>query len=119
MLNNPSRARRNSNALDGGRKRSIMADKYLYSHCTAGVDILCRKSPLSAPKSCAKSPQSTPRPSIYDEAGLRRTARGLLSAFAWNKGYREYYAVKACPNPFILQILKEEGQGWTARPWPS
>lgn len=48
---------------------------------------------------------------LYDESGIRRTARGLLHAFAWNAGYREYYAVKACPNPFILQILKDEGCG--------
>lgn len=48
---------------------------------------------------------------LYNERGLRETARGLLKAFSWNCGYREYYAVKACPNPFILKILKEEGCG--------
>ena len=48
---------------------------------------------------------------LYDEAGLRKTARDLNKAFSWNKGYCEYYAVKACPNPFILKILKEEGCG--------
>ena len=48
---------------------------------------------------------------LYDEAGIRQTARALRAAFAWNAGFREYYAVKACPNPFILQILKEEGCG--------
>ncbi len=48
---------------------------------------------------------------LYDERGIRQTARGLLSAFAWNECYREYYAVKACPNPFLLKILKEEGCG--------
>ena len=48
---------------------------------------------------------------LYDERGIRTTARWLLRAFAWNAGYREYYAVKACPNPFILKILKEEGCG--------
>jgi len=48
---------------------------------------------------------------IYDEAGIRRTARALNSAFSWNPGFREYFAVKATPNPFILKILREEGCG--------
>lgn len=48
---------------------------------------------------------------LYDEAGIRRTARALNRAFAWNKGFREYFAVKATPNPFILEILREEGCG--------
>ena len=48
---------------------------------------------------------------LYDEAGIRRTARDVADAFSWNSGFREYFAVKACPNPFILKILKEEGCG--------
>ena len=48
---------------------------------------------------------------LYDEAGIRANARRLRAAFAWNKGYREYFAVKATPNPQILKILKEEGCG--------
>ena len=48
---------------------------------------------------------------IYDEAGIRDTARALYKAFAWNPGYREYFAVKATPNPQILKLLKEEGCG--------
>ena len=48
---------------------------------------------------------------IYDEAGIRRTARALNRAFAWNPGFKEYFAVKATPNPFILRILREEGCG--------
>ena len=48
---------------------------------------------------------------LYDEKGIRETARNLAGAFAWNGGFREYFAVKACPNPFILKILKEEGCG--------
>ena len=48
---------------------------------------------------------------IYDEAGIRSTARALYRAFAWNPGYREYFAVKATPNPQILKLLKEEGCG--------
>lgn len=48
---------------------------------------------------------------IYDEAGIRANARALHAAFAWNKGFKEYFAVKATPNPYILQILHEEGCG--------
>ena len=48
---------------------------------------------------------------IYDEAGIRENARRLRAAFAWNPGYREYFAVKATPTPAILKILKEEGCG--------
>lgn len=48
---------------------------------------------------------------LYDEAGIRKTARLLNQAFAWNKGFKEYFAVKATPNPYILQILREEGCG--------
>ena len=48
---------------------------------------------------------------IYDEKGIRENVRRLKKAFSWNKGYKEYFAVKATPNPYILQILKEEGCG--------
>ena len=48
---------------------------------------------------------------IYDEKGIRENARLLNKAFAWNKGYKEYFAVKATPNPYILKILQEEGCG--------
>ena len=48
---------------------------------------------------------------LYDEGGIRERARRLKQAFAWNPGFREYFAVKATPNPFILKILQEEGCG--------
>ena len=48
---------------------------------------------------------------LYDEKGIRANAERLKKAFSWNKGYREYFAVKATPNPFILNILKEYGCG--------
>ncbi len=48
---------------------------------------------------------------IYDERGIRENVRRLRAAFAWNRGFREYFAVKALPNPAILQILREEGCG--------
>ena len=49
---------------------------------------------------------------IYDEQGIRENARRLKAAFSWNKGFREYFAVKAAPNPFIMEILMEEGCGF-------
>ena len=48
---------------------------------------------------------------IYDEAGIRANARALHAAFSWNPGFKEYFAVKATPNPYILQLLHEEGCG--------
>ena len=48
---------------------------------------------------------------LYDEAGIRANARRLNRAFAWNPAFQNYFAVKACPNPFIMKILMEEGFG--------
>lgn len=48
---------------------------------------------------------------VYDERGIRERVRELIEAFSWNEGFREYYAVKALPNPAILKIMKEEGCG--------
>ena len=48
---------------------------------------------------------------LYDEKGIRENVKRLKQAFAWNKGYKEYFAVKATPNPFILKILQEYGCG--------
>ena len=44
---------------------------------------------------------------LYDEKGIRENAKKLKEAFSWNKGYREYFAIKATPNPYILKILKD------------
>ena len=48
---------------------------------------------------------------LYDEKGIRENARKLYKAFSWNKGFKEYFAVKATPNPTIMKILNEEGCG--------
>ncbi len=48
---------------------------------------------------------------LYDEAGIRANVRRLKAAFAWNPGFREYFAVKATPTPAILKLLHEEGCG--------
>lgn len=48
---------------------------------------------------------------LYDEKGIRENAKAVQEAFAWNKGFKEYFAVKATPNPYLMQILKEYGCG--------
>lgn len=48
---------------------------------------------------------------LYDEKAIRENARELYEAFSWNKGFKEFFAVKATPNPYLIQILKEEGCG--------
>ncbi|MCM1173822.1 MAG: diaminopimelate decarboxylase [Blautia sp.] len=48
---------------------------------------------------------------IYDEKGIRENAKAVKEAFAWNKGFKEYFAVKATPNPFLIGILHEYGCG--------
>ena len=48
---------------------------------------------------------------IYDEKGIRENVKALQEAFSWNPGYKEFFAVKATPNPFIIELLKEHGCG--------
>ena len=48
---------------------------------------------------------------LYDEKGIRENGERLMRAFSWNKGFREYFAVKATPNPFVIDILKKLGCG--------
>ena len=48
---------------------------------------------------------------IYDEKGIRENAKAVKEAFAWNPGFKEYFAVKATPNPFLIKILHEYGCG--------
>ncbi len=48
---------------------------------------------------------------IYDEKGIRENAKALKEAFSWNKGFKEYFAVKATPNPFLIDILRDYGCG--------
>ena len=48
---------------------------------------------------------------IYDEKAIRENARNFNKAFAWNEGFKEYYAIKAAPNPYLMKILREEGFG--------
>ena len=71
-----------------------------------------KKTPFITLDKAKEIIQQVPTPfHLYDEAGIRRNARALKAAFSWNKGFREYFAVKATPNPYILKVLHEEGCG--------
>jgi len=71
-----------------------------------------KKTPFLTLEKAKEIAQQIPTPfHIYDEAGIRANARALKKAFAWNPGFKEFFAVKATPNPYILQILHEEGCG--------
>ncbi|MDH3346425.1 MAG: diaminopimelate decarboxylase [Kiritimatiellaceae bacterium] len=55
---------------------------------------------------------------LYDEGAIRANARDLKAAFAWNPGFKEYFAVKATPNPYLMKILKSEGFGFDCSSYP-
>ena len=70
------------------------------------------KTPFVTLEQIEKMVKKYPTPfHLYDEKGIRENARKLNKAFSWNKGFKEYFAVKATPNPFLLKILQEEGCG--------
>lgn len=70
------------------------------------------KKPFVTKEQLEKIVEKYPTPfHLYDEKGIRQTARALNKAFSWNPGFKEYFAVKATPNPTILKILREEGCG--------
>ncbi len=67
-----------------------------------------KKVPFVTKEQVEEMVKSYPTPfHLYDEAGMRRNAKAVKDAFAWNPGFREYFAVKATPNPFLLNIFKE------------
>ncbi len=70
------------------------------------------KQPFVTKEQIEKIVKEYPTPfHIYDEKGIRENAEKLRQAFSWNKGFREYFAVKATPNPFLIDILREYGCG--------
>lgn len=70
------------------------------------------KVPFISKEALATITEQFPTPfHLYDEKGIREKARALNAAFSWNKGFKEYFAVKATPTPAILKILQEEGCG--------
>ena len=71
-----------------------------------------KKEPFVSYEQLKAITQQYPTPfHLYDERGIRKNAEALKKAFSWNKGYKEYFAVKATPNPFLVEILREYGCG--------
>ena len=71
-----------------------------------------KKEPFATQEKLQEIIKEYPTPfHLYDEKGIRENAKAVQEAFAWNAGFREYFAVKATPNPFLIQILKEYGCG--------
>ena len=71
-----------------------------------------KKTPFVTKEQLEEIIKTYPTPfHIYDEKGIRENARALKEAFAWNKGFKEYFAVKATPNPYLIDILREYGCG--------
>lgn len=67
-----------------------------------------KKEPFVTKEQLEKIAQEYPTPFyLYDEKGIRANVKALKEAFSWNQGYKEYFAVKATPNPFLIKILKE------------
>ena len=71
-----------------------------------------KKQPFVTKEQLEKIAQEYPTPFyLYDEKGIRENVKALKEAFSWNQGYKEYFAVKATPNPFLVDILREYGCG--------
>ena len=71
-----------------------------------------KKQPFVTKEQLEKIAQEYPTPFyLYDEKGIRENVKALKKAFSWNRGYKEYFAVKATPNPFLVEILREYGCG--------
>ena len=78
-----------------------------------------KKVPFVTKEQVEKLAEKYPTPFyVYDEKGIRETVRSINKAFAWNKGFKEYFAVKATPLPGILRIMKEEGCGTDCSSYP-
>ena len=78
-----------------------------------------KKVPFITKAQVEKLAEKYPTPFyVYNEKGIRDTVRSINKAFAWNKGFREYFAVKATPLPGILKIMKEEGCGTDCSSYP-
>lgn len=75
-------------------------------------DKVMEKIPFVTKEKVEEIVKTIPTPfHIYDEKGIRENAQKLKDTFAWNKGFKEFFAVKATPNPFLIDILREYGCG--------
>ncbi|HIY60443.1 MAG TPA: diaminopimelate decarboxylase, partial [Candidatus Eisenbergiella pullistercoris] len=71
-----------------------------------------RKKPFVTKEQIEEIVKTYPTPfHIYDEKGIRENAERLKQAFSWNPGYKEFFAVKATPNPFLIDLLRDYGCG--------
>ncbi len=71
-----------------------------------------KKIPFVTRKQIEEIVKTYPTPfHLYDEKGIRENTKALYEAFSWNPGFKEYFAVKATPNPFLMEIMKEYGCG--------
>ena len=101
----------------GSHPEIVRLERIARSKQAVRCDVIRRDSSRPVPerilKALPEALRKCPTPFyIYDEEGIRDTARAYKKAFAWVKpGYRNYFAVKACPNPHIVNILKGEGFG--------
>ena len=76
------------------------------------MELVMKKSPFVTKEKIEEIAAVYPTPfHIYDEKGIRANAQAVKDAFAWNPGFKEYFAVKATPNPFLIKILSEYGCG--------
>ena len=75
-------------------------------------DVKVEKKPFVTREQLEEIKKTYPTPfHLYDEKGIRENGERLMRAFSWNKGFREYFAVKSTPNPFVIDILKKLGFG--------
>ena len=73
---------------------------------------MMQKKPFVTKEQIEEIVKTYPTPfHIYDEKGIRENAKKLKQAFSWNPGYKEFFAVKATPNPFLIDILRDYGCG--------
>lgn len=71
------------------------------------------KKPFVTKEQIAEIVKTYPTPfHIYDEKGIRENAKAVKEAFSWNPGFKEYFAVKATPNPYVIDIMRETGCGF-------
>jgi len=108
---------RNEARINPGKHPNIdILENIVSSDSKLRVDVIRKNSEMTLPERIAEAiPYAinefkTPF-IIFDESGIRNTLKQIYNAFSWNPGFKEFFAVKACPNPYILKICKEERAG--------
>ena len=92
--------------------KRALANEIKLTSDTGGRQTSMKKEPFVTEAQLEEIVKEFPTPfHLYDEKGIRRNVEALRDAFSWNPGYKEYFAVKATPNPFLINILREYGCG--------